>query len=361
MLAARFKAKHPWLKRSIRLPVPSFGTTNLPIMDSLPTDVVRHILSYLDRRDLVRLTLISRRHISRPREALYATLHINVFSPRSTLLHLLCVQEESTLIQTLQIPMPAQLVRHLTVIGTALAHPARQSLVCQALGHMDNLLSLDIAIRTFPDSIAPDVFREDVCRPATFLPNLLALKTDDVQLAIILVPGRPVYSVFVQDIVPEALRAPFMYALSKSKKPITQLQIKLDVATNDAASVAFDTIAAEFNRVSTLSLDLFISTPSERPLAWSSTKEIINRIGTATSSLYQLHAMSINIYPEAYLAQRETEEVKEVLELFRRYSQGIQYIEFKWHEWTLSAGLRRVECGAQSLRGQWAFKRHARS
>lgn len=153
-----------------------------------------------------------------------------------------------------------------------MADDAQLTSLHRALARMSGLLSLDIAIKTFPDSIAGDVFHEDVVGSQDFLPELLALKTDDATVALRLVPGRPVYSVFVDDPVPSTLWQPFVLALARSTNIITQLQLRLQVHDNPGASDSLRVVQQHFPAISTLCLELDVLNPSEKPLRWASVK-----------------------------------------------------------------------------------------
>lgn len=247
-------------------------------MESLPTEILQHISSFLARRDLVKFMLTSRNYVDSARHALYADLRINFFSPPTALLHAFSEQRSCALLGPLQLSHPALLVRHFTATAAALAHPRNQALLRQSLAQMSNLISLDISIKTFPDSIAREVFTDELCGSPAVLPNLLALKTDDVLVAIALVPGRPVYSVCVNDNVTEALSSQLLHALENSKSTVSQLQVRLDVADNDAAAATFHTIAAAFTQLAALCVEFNIVNPSERPLTWTTLKVSYRRL-----------------------------------------------------------------------------------
>ena len=240
-------------------------------MDSLPLDIINLILPILERSDLVSLMLIARRYYLHVRGVLYSHLRINMFGSNNRVLSAIWRQDYSVLPTPLWI-VPARLVRHLTVIGAAMASAVQRGMLCSALAQMAGLLSLEMAIRTFPDSTARDVFDDSSCRSPTFLPELLALKTDDARVAMGLVPGRPVYAVFVEDTVPSELRQHFLLALATSNADISQLQVRLEVGNNDEAVATFQTIANQFGMSSTLCIELFIVEPSEKPLSWISIK-----------------------------------------------------------------------------------------
>ena len=240
-------------------------------MESLPPEILQHISLYMGRKDLLSLMLTSRNLVDCARHSLYADLRVNLLSP-PILLYSLSEERQCTFSGRLQPCHPAQLVRHFTVSAAALAHPAHLTLLCRSLLQMNNLVSLDVSIKTYPDSMAREVFTEELCSSSAFLPNLLALKTDDVYVAMAIIPGRPVYSVCVNDSVPEALRCQFIQSLASSKSPISQLQIRFDVADNESTAATFHTIAAKFSQVTALCVEFHIVNPSERPLKWTTLK-----------------------------------------------------------------------------------------
>lgn len=244
-------------------------------MNALPVDVLQHILSFVKRADLTCLMRVSRQHYLYGRQCLYSQLHLDCFPPvRShSPLHLLGGDWETPLAQTtLRVGHPAGLLRHLTISNAGLADVAGLPLLRQALCQMSGLLSLDFSIKTYPDSIARQVLCQELCDPITFLPALLALKTDDAEVARILVPGRPVYSVFVDDTVPASQVSAFHRTLTRSKCAITQLQIRLEATDVVAAVETFDAFTKSFSKVSTLCVELFLLDPPEKPLEWITMK-----------------------------------------------------------------------------------------
>lgn len=241
-------------------------------MDILPIDLLYHILSSLSRTELTRFMRVAQRYYLNGRKILYANLRINMFPPQIRTAKLMRSLQGDIGHNGLSTVVPSRFVHHLTVTGTALASVAQQSSLRQALKQMSSLLSLDIAIRTFPNSIAGEVFEHECCRSQAFLPELLALKTDDAEVAMRLVPGRAVYSVFVEDMVPAALCCSFLDALANSRCAITQLQVNLEVADNNRAVEAFKSVAERFGQVSMLCIELSVVNPSEKPLSWTSLK-----------------------------------------------------------------------------------------
>ena len=242
-----------------------------------------------------------------------------------------------------------------------------------ALSQMTGLLSLELAIKTYPQSIAKELFTEDIFNSRSFLPELLALKTDDAEVALYLVPGRPVYSVFVDDTVPLTLSLPLMQALSRSAKRITQLHLRVEVQDNSSASQSLCDLAACFPTLSTLGIELELLSPSTRPLSWSSVQvsmvasyrelltqstaqDILTRMGPTLNSMHGLHSLSVCLYPEPFVHEKEARRAMDVL---RGLGNSFQWLELGWHVWTPDVGYRPASRGHQLLRKRWAFSRPA--
>ncbi len=235
-------------------------------MDSLPTDILRHIITFLLRTEMTRLMLCSKQFYLHVRGALYASLDLKLtpFSLNRNI-NLLRILSSSGSIQ-------ARCVRHLSVHGLALTSHETQASLSQALIQAVGLLSLEISLKTRPASIAGQIFTDELCHSPEFLPQLVALKADDVEVVHALVPQRPIHSVFLEDTVPASMVTPFLNALASSTSAITQLQVRLEVHDNASVVDLAHKVASTFPKLSVLCIEVFLLQPAEKPLSWKSMK-----------------------------------------------------------------------------------------
>ncbi|GBE81012.1 hypothetical protein SCP_0307350 [Sparassis crispa] len=265
----------------------------------------------------------------------------------------------------------ATAVRHLVIKSVSLHSSDLQDLLLSILKKTTELLSLDIDMK--PLDSAP-LLSESLLSSTDFLPRLSALNTNDSRLVGILLPGRPVRVVRVEDWMTfeeyRLLSSRMTYATSSME----QLQLQLTVDNRETITQLFLTLTETFPSVSILGIQMKFPRPQD--VTWQSLGDILSELGHALSRSYSLSAFSLAVSPDpSPPADNQPDGRRRVIDfegkteemgkaMVTKHGSTLRRVELRWHGWTIDSSNAWTPINQEKLlRRSWSYaetRDHAR-